>query len=485
MEQPDSSEIKRLGLKDGFGHYFSTSLVKDNLISNANDYIEPIELDGNSGSPNLYADTRDFDNPTVWNNFGGWTKTGEVYDGMTVMSTTGDWNGLSQNWAAKNGETYTFSVYARYNSGTGKSIIYTSPSGFQYTNIRSSQYSLNETWQRISFTFMVTVDGNIEPRLERTNDNTNTLLIAGPKLERGTVATPYSPAPSEQTVSKSGSLVIPVVNINSNSSYAFSMISNASDDIANASLNLIVKDSSGNDISSVISNSISSGKHVLNIGLSTGANFSSNGYAILQYSGIDISKSLYASLLCIKVVTDNLISNANSWSPNSNDEQLTNEINVELDIKSFINDNISTLSSSTTSSDINAMFQEKRFQITSKLNDITTPSVTVNPYVFNYNANVFMSLDSFTVDNSGYKDYFIDFNDVTPFINSNGIMSFKLVPENYKNGLSIDYFGLGIYNTTDGEVLDANKSQSGMGLDISESYSSVVGKAIVDKSEVE
>jgi len=185
--------------------------------------------------------------------------------------------------------------------------------------------------------------------------------------------------------------------------------------------------------------------------------------------------------MCLKINTDNEFYN---WAPNSNDEQLTNDINVELDVKSFINDNISTLSSITTSSDINAMFQEKRFQITSKLNDITTPSVTVNPYVFNYNANVFMSLESFTVDNYGYKDYFIYFNDVTPFINSNGIMSFKLVPEDYKNGLSIDYFGLGIYNTSDEVVLKANLYQPNLGLDVSKSYSNAVGKAVVDKSEV-
>lgn len=139
---------------------------------------------------NLYVDTRDFDNSNVWNNFGAWTKTGEVYDGMTVMSSTGDWNGLSQNRTVKKGETYTFSVYARYKSGTGKSNIYPSPGGVQNTDIGTMQYTLNETWKRISVTFKGITDGSIQPRLERTNDNTNMLLIAGLKLERGSVATP-------------------------------------------------------------------------------------------------------------------------------------------------------------------------------------------------------------------------------------------------------------------------------------------------------
>ncbi len=446
MEQPDSSEIKRLGLKDGFGHYFSTSLVKDNLISNANGYIKPIKLDGNSGSPNLALGTA----------------TSVTTTGTNVNNQLTSGYGFSSVIPKGTLVTATFDITSSTGVGTYTMRFNGNDTGGSWQTI--STVSLVNGKKHISVT--LTTDSNHLSILPKLDSATGTITLSNFIISNINTEIPYAPAPSEQTVSKSGSLVLPVVNINSNSSYAFSMLSNASDDIANASLNLIVKDSLGNDVSSVISNSTSSGKHVLNIGLSTSASFSSNGYAVLQYSGIDVSKSLYVSLLCIKVATDNLISNANSWSPNSNDKQLANEINVELDIKSFINDNISTLSSSTTSSDINAMFQEKRFQITSKLNDITTPSVTVNPYVFNYNANVFMSLDSFTADNSGYKDYFIDFNDVTPFINSNGIMSFKLVPENYKNGLSIDYFGLGIYNTTDEEVLDANKDQTGLGLSI-------------------
>lgn len=458
MEQPDSSENKRLINKDGIGHYFSTSLIKDNLISNASQYINGVKLNSSTGNTNLLSNSRGkfqpnksrIDNYYVCNHnifnvedVPVYMTQGQQYtvhaDASSGLVWSGTHNPTVENnnvvlWLCDSKLTIN-AIISDSDTGTGTTFTWNNPSGTYYLRVN-------------------------------TYKPDNSGYVENVKIEKGSVATPYSPAPSEQTTSQSGSLVLPVVNINSNSSYAFSMISNASDDIANASLNLIVKDSSGNDISSVISNSTSSGKHVLNVGLSTSTSFSSNGYAVLQYSGIDVSKSLYVNLLCIKLVTDNLISNANSWSPNSNDKQLSNDINIELDVKSFINDNISTLSSSTTSSDINAMFQEKCFQITSKLNDITTPSVTVKPYVFNYNANVFMSLDSFTVNNSGYKDYFIDFNDVTPFINSAGIISFKLVPENYKNGISIDYFGLGLYNTNDEEVLDADKDQTGLGLSL-------------------
>ena len=146
---------------------------------------------------NLYIDTQNFDNPSEWNNWGYWYKTGEKYNGLAVMQTTNDWNGLGQTIQAKKGETYTFSVYARYQSGSGISIMCFEPVGANVTNIDILNVSLNESWQRITGTFIITADGPILPRMERTHDNHNTLLIAGLKLERGSTATPYSIAPED------------------------------------------------------------------------------------------------------------------------------------------------------------------------------------------------------------------------------------------------------------------------------------------------
>ncbi|WP_426665234.1 phage tail protein [Lactiplantibacillus plantarum] len=147
---------------------------------------------------NLYRATRDIDNPNgIWNRYGNWTKTGEIYNGMTAVSSTSDWNGLSQTWAVKKGETYTYSVYARYESGTGNSNLYSNqdPSSQANTDVVRKTVSLNETWQRVFVTFSITADGYISPRIERTADNTNKLIIAGPKLERGSVMTDYSTSP--------------------------------------------------------------------------------------------------------------------------------------------------------------------------------------------------------------------------------------------------------------------------------------------------
>ncbi|WP_201308119.1 phage head spike fiber domain-containing protein [Companilactobacillus farciminis] len=146
---------------------------------------------------NLYQDTRDFDNPSVWSNWVVWNKTGEKFNGLTVMETGQNWQGLGQSLQPKIGETYTFSVYARYQSGTGKSNIFFATSGVASTDPGSVTVSLNETWQRVTGTATITADGPISPRIERSNDNANTLLIAGPKLEKGTTATDWCPNPSE------------------------------------------------------------------------------------------------------------------------------------------------------------------------------------------------------------------------------------------------------------------------------------------------
>ena len=168
---------------------------------------------------NLYQDTRDFDNPDVWTSWTFWHKTGEKFNGLTVMSTDGGWNGLSQNVQAKKGETYTFSVYARYQSGTGKSTMYYRGNyDVHNTDTASGFFSLNETWQRVTGTFIVTADGTLAPRFERSDDNKNTLLIAGPKLEKGPTATDYSLNPLD--VATDGSVQTAITNALDKANYS-------------------------------------------------------------------------------------------------------------------------------------------------------------------------------------------------------------------------------------------------------------------------
>ena len=158
---------------------------------------------------NLYTDTKNFDDLSSWVVAGGdpssyWTKTTDTYNGFAVIQTTQDWNGLSQYVPVKNGDTLTYSAYVRNTSGTGTSSIYWelnyNPEGgynSATTNVTGNTVTITDSWQRVSGTVVATSDGYLRPKLERTNNNTNTLQIAGIKVEKGSVATDWCPNPME------------------------------------------------------------------------------------------------------------------------------------------------------------------------------------------------------------------------------------------------------------------------------------------------
>lgn len=158
---------------------------------------------------NLYTDTKSFNNLASWYIAAGdpsifWKKTTDTYNGFVVMQTTISWNGLSQFIQVKKGDVLTYSVYARYTSGTRISGIYwalnLSTEGSYNTatvNQGVSVVTITDSWQRVSSTVVATSDGYLRPRLEQDARNTNTLQIAGIKVERGSVATPWTPAPED------------------------------------------------------------------------------------------------------------------------------------------------------------------------------------------------------------------------------------------------------------------------------------------------
>ncbi|AYH92122.1 hypothetical protein [Lactobacillus phage Dionysus] len=176
--------------------YFS---IKDFKVEQGNTATgwSPAPEDAYCGR-NLYVDTKSFNNPSAWVAYNSWTKTGDNFNGLAVMSGIQNWSGLRQVINVKKGETYTYSVYAKYASGTGSSNIYFNTSNTAInTDIVLQPVSLDDSWKRVSGTVTITADGTLAPRIERTSNNSNTLLIAGPKLERGSIATTYSEAPED------------------------------------------------------------------------------------------------------------------------------------------------------------------------------------------------------------------------------------------------------------------------------------------------
>lgn len=160
------------------------------------------DIKANGGGRNLLQGTRDFSGD--WLYLDRWTKTGDTYHGLSVIETNVDWFGAAEFSPVKKGETYTFSLFARYTSGTGSSTIYVRldsdpENGFTLaqTNPTHSAFYLDTNWKKCSITFTATTDGYIKPRMERSNDNTNTLQVCGFMLEKGTVAHDWSPAPDD------------------------------------------------------------------------------------------------------------------------------------------------------------------------------------------------------------------------------------------------------------------------------------------------
>lgn len=159
----------------------------------------------NGGGVNLLKGTADFSGDWIHRDT-EWNRSTEKYNGLTVykVKQEEDWAGLSQYYPVKAGETYTFSAYARYSSGTGVSRIYiglnTDPENGHnaaYAKVGVKEYHFDNNWQRVEFTFTISNSGYIKPRLERTNNNQNVLEVCGFKLEKGSVATPWSPNPQD------------------------------------------------------------------------------------------------------------------------------------------------------------------------------------------------------------------------------------------------------------------------------------------------
>lgn len=131
-------------------------------------------------------------------------KTTDTYNGLAVIQTTEDWYGLSQYIQVKKGDILTYSVYVKYISGTGTSnISYTlnSQTEGSYSKASTNPYwnsvTITDSWQRVSGTVVATSDGYLRPRIERTNLNTNTMQIAGIKVEKGNKATDWCPNPTD------------------------------------------------------------------------------------------------------------------------------------------------------------------------------------------------------------------------------------------------------------------------------------------------
>ncbi|WP_270846906.1 hypothetical protein [Streptococcus lutetiensis] len=165
------------------------------------------------GAVNLFKGSRDFSG-TSWVNNNSSLYT-EDYQGVKIFKKNSMWGGFSQYFEVKTGEEYVFSGYVKSSAKTDNVTFYlvhkskqpmaTGLVSFDSANTQDLvNFDLTDKYKRIAIKIKITKDGWIMPRLERYNNDAY-LFFGGYKLERGNIATDWSPAP-EDTVSQISSL---------------------------------------------------------------------------------------------------------------------------------------------------------------------------------------------------------------------------------------------------------------------------------------
>ena len=135
-----------------------------------------------------------------WKNMAaGWKKHSNKYQECDVLFKNNSWNGIGQEIDAKIGEIYTFSLWMKSDWKNDTVNFYVNRNGSVEKGWgvpSETSVAITHEWKRYSFTFNITKNGFIFPRVERLNQNTN-LYVAGLKLEKGSYATPYTEAPED------------------------------------------------------------------------------------------------------------------------------------------------------------------------------------------------------------------------------------------------------------------------------------------------
>ena len=151
-----------------------------------------------SNGQNLLKGTKSFSGD--WKNMAaGWKKHSDKYQGCDVLFKSNSWIGVGQEIDAKIGEIYTFSLWMKSDLKNDTVDFYVNKNGSVEKGWgvpSKTSVSITSEWKRYSFTFKITANGFIFPRVERFNQNTN-LYVAGLKLEKGSYATSYSEAPED------------------------------------------------------------------------------------------------------------------------------------------------------------------------------------------------------------------------------------------------------------------------------------------------
>lgn len=138
-----------------------------------------------------------------WRNLSLWqVPVGEeTYKGLTVRCRGVSWYSVGQYYNAKPNTTYTFSFYAKASEASNIMEIFTLATENWSSPVVSvpvyANRAITTEWQRYSITFTTKSGGTIYPSVCSNKDGGMAIYVAGYKLEEGSVATPWTPAPED------------------------------------------------------------------------------------------------------------------------------------------------------------------------------------------------------------------------------------------------------------------------------------------------
>lgn len=97
--------------------------------------------------------------------------------------------------------------------------------------------------------------------------------------------------------------------------------------------------------------------------------------------------------------------------------------------------------------------------------DKTIASQTLNLYLYDFTVNLWVNFGTYNLTNDNYQLAKIDLATIKPYLNQNGIIFMKLVPEKKLGAIDVDYFGFNFGGTVT-NVRCFAPSQAGLGAEI-------------------
>ena len=484
VEQLGNSDIASVSTKNGRGKTFDFNPAKDNLISNASQYLTPttissysqlydmptnylkegqaynfaVNINSNTSfsntKTNLILDSKNRNlilNSTDLSSFSTWTVDGNKptvsadEHEMTIISIHGGLiiNPVNLSKDLPNiGDTVTISVEAKgtatleFNYYDGSN--YVGPQHFKVSN-DYKRYSAQFVWNPVS--------GDNQNFVIYTADSTaTTLVIKNPQIEISSVAHDWTPAPEDNP-----------------------------------------NESSTTQIKNNLATIVKEGNQWLTTQFTIPEGFNLDTEPYLSFSGSDNNISFNVSKPIIKSTAN---TNPMSWAQSADEATNTpTKLANAIDLKSFINDNYKALVTTMTNKELNDLFDTKKLQLV--IRTVNAPSDSLTIKFFNFNTNLWVTYGNFKVIGS-YTDIFVELDDITPLMNANSLMYISMEFSNDRTiSVNLDYISLSLSNSEDEYSIKMFADQSPYGIEaqiamapftISKSY---VSKSYISPSKYE